>query len=122
MTHINGGQRHKRRRHNLFLKDPHCHWCGCEVVLSEPPHSPYPDNQATLDHLQTKFAGRRYVRNREMTVLACLKCNGRRGREEMMSIPTLDRRFYERGMRAWIFSVAILHLISQDDLDKPPLN
>jgi hypothetical protein len=70
-----------RRRLRLWCQDPHCHWCGVETLIPPVGYSPKRDNDATLDHLferlidgkrDTSFSGQR-------TVLACRKCNNRRG-------------------------------------------
>jgi|2_EtaG_2_1085320.scaffolds.fasta_scaffold12574_5 hypothetical protein len=77
----------KRRRLNLWDTDPSCYWCGIETVM--PPdgissRGDIPDNEATIDHLRTKFDSTRLDpnhSNEERTVLSCRKCNWERGRE-----------------------------------------
>ena len=70
----------RKRRHKLFLQDPHCHWCGCEVVESQSRQKNQQDNSATLDHLRTKFDPQRgEPSDKEQTVLSCYKCNNERG-------------------------------------------
>lgn len=70
-----------RRRRNLMAADPHCHWCGIEV-REYPQDNDYHDDRATIDHLNDLSAGRPRPPEGE-TVLACNKCNSRRGRESM---------------------------------------
>jgi hypothetical protein len=100
----------KKRRLELFEKDPHCHWCGREVVLVHQMRGGATlPNQATLEHLfdrlnplrfDIRYAGERYV-------LACYECNWRRGlerqREEQgrgnplaFDSDSIEREFYSR--------------------------
>lgn len=60
------------RRFRLWRSDPRCLWCG-RVTRIE---SVQDDNAATLDHIHPK--GHRQGK-RLRTVLACRRCNSRRG-------------------------------------------
>lgn len=76
-------------------KDPHCYWCGKEVIYYELKHGERtPHNFATLDHLYSRYSPlRREVHFKEKTlVLACNACNHRRGIEETMALPVEERR------------------------------
>ncbi len=71
------GQR-KIRRDNLMRQNPHCYWCGIEVIdyqIAQPKR--LPDDQATLDHLQDRLGRdkRPMLNGKPLTVLACYKCN-----------------------------------------------
>jgi len=84
----------KRRKENLFREDPHCYWCGIEVInypLADGERMP--DNFATLDHLDTRLSGNRgVIKNQTRTVLACSKCNFDRGVEEVNNTPIEELR------------------------------
>src|SRR5688500_8177221 len=74
-------QRRVKRRKRLWRKDSRCHWCGVETLLwQHMPGQTQPDNLATLDHLYAgndpRRSGKVAIRQ---TVLACRRCNGRRG-------------------------------------------
>ncbi len=82
----------KLRRENLMKKDPHCYWCGVEVIYYRLiKHEKVPDNFATLDHLHTRYtlAVKRATagQHKPVTVLACWKCNNERGKKETESMP-----------------------------------
>lgn len=76
----------KTRRNRLFAEDPHCYWCGRELVKPPGPSvggGKCPDNAATLDHLISRLDPRRtepQPRNAPpRTVLSCYACNELRG-------------------------------------------
>ncbi len=75
----------KRRRY-LIAKDPHCFWCG--RLVKEYPlikrHQKIPNDSATIDHLASRFSGKRKeVHFKEKTlVLACRVCNNERQKLE----------------------------------------
>jgi hypothetical protein len=82
----------KRRREQLMRYDPHCHWCGCEVVYFEPQRrQKVPDNFATIDHVYSRMAGRPL---QGRWVLACSRCNQERGQAEQaaLGLDELHRR------------------------------
>lgn len=100
----------KRRRQEMWAKDPCCHWCGRETVLVHRIDGGLTlPNQATLEHLYDRLDPRRYEKGRKGNryVLACYECNWRRGRErqreeQMRGNPlafdsdSIEREFYER--------------------------
>ena len=62
-----GNGRKKRIKRELLTKDPHCHWCGAELVAAT----------ATIDHVIPRDQG---GSNRlDNLVIACEPCNGQRG-------------------------------------------
>lgn len=77
-----------KRRKKLFLEDPHCHWCGQEVVeITATYGMSLPPNMATLDHLHDRIE---HVKGRpvmplgtSVTVLACRSCNEKRAAERI---------------------------------------
>ena len=71
-------------------KDPHCRWCGVEVVYFElQKNQRTPDNFATIDHLKDRNnPTRREVGMKAITlVLACNKCNWERSETERKNTP-----------------------------------
>ena len=71
----------QRRKVNLMKKDPHCFYCKREVfIFKHQSRVAFPDNQATLDHVEDRV----YRENRPIkginTVLCCTKCNRDRNR------------------------------------------
>lgn len=94
----------RRRR---FAENPNCHWCGEPMLLIErwpgqrPKIRSHPD-EATIDHLDERWSGRRKQWNHgegRRTVLAHLRCNGERDRKAMIAMPIQNR--WE--MSRWIF-------------------
>lgn len=85
------GRSNKNRKRNLMREDPHCYWCGIEVTeYSQEEILQFgllPLNMATVDHLNVKHKGRRkqlrswQLKLGPVTVLACLRCNMRRGND-----------------------------------------
>lgn len=74
-----------------MAKDPHCNWCGVEVVFDLFQEQPLPDNFGTVDHLYS----RKHKKERQEAmhkgikagsgfgvyyVLACNKCNSERSK------------------------------------------
>jgi len=73
-------------RERLMRENPHCNWCGIEVIWYYIPGDgqPLPDNFATLDHLYQAKDPRRieaFRKGERQIVLACSKCNFDRGKE-----------------------------------------
>ena len=66
------------RRWNLWMEDPHCHWCRKELSW----------RQSTVDHLNSKVKQekREYVRFPN-TVLSCGPCNQKRATQERLEMP-----------------------------------
>ena len=88
MRYRSGQVRLRRRRKRLFRDDPHCSYCGVELV--EAPNVP---NEATIEHtvsrlhpLRGKIHGRR--------LLVCRQCNNEHNvsEERAMSTEELWRR------------------------------
>lgn len=82
-----------RRREILWHRDPHCHWCGRLTQLlsgkeGERMRRIFPDDMATVDHLDTKLSGRRSPGggHEERTVLACRVCNEKRAADEERNV------------------------------------
>ena len=70
-----------RRRARLFAADPHCCYCGGEMVLWKPePHEKLPGNFATIEHVNPRIGGPRPRPG--TTLLACLDCNNRKGADD----------------------------------------
>lgn len=67
----------------LWVKDPHCHYCGIETILSHdmPQGVTYVPNMATVDHVYSKLNPLR-DRVQQKFVLACNLCNNYRARLE----------------------------------------
>lgn len=57
-----------------------CHWCKRPVVRQESGESRQANNTATLDHIVSRIFGG--SDKRDNCVIACRKCNGRRGLED----------------------------------------
>lgn len=84
----------KKRKLKLWSENPHCHWCGCLTVLA----NTHVENQATVDHLYSRYNPARYLdrgHDEPTTVLACYKCNHERGVKETASRPREE--LYLRG-------------------------
>lgn len=89
------GLKGRKRLARLWLEDSKCHWCRREtslfLVASGGGPIVKPSNavlnipeRATIDHLVHRLSGKRRhtESNEKMTVLACYKCNHRRGIED----------------------------------------
>jgi hypothetical protein len=72
----------RKRKLNLWNKDPHCYWCGKLTILhTHKQRKRNPPNMATVDHIFTRNDPRRgKIKGR--TVLACNQCNNERNRRE----------------------------------------
>jgi HNH endonuclease len=70
-------------------RDPHCHYCGCEVVYYDNHGGRLPPNFATIDHVYSRLTpGGRPIKGD--TVLACKKCNEERGIAEVAQLPKAE--------------------------------
>ncbi len=69
----------KVKRKRLFELDPHCHYCGCEVIWFDLKEGVQPDNAATIDHFYSK-SHPLYKKVPQEYYLACRKCNNERGK------------------------------------------
>ena len=77
----------RRRRDRLMAQDPHCHWCGCEVIYFKPAlGQSLPAHFATLDHLNDRIEeAPRPIRG--VIVLACKACNEARAAIRVANLP-----------------------------------
>lgn len=74
-------RRHSRRRANLMAEDPHCAYCGREVVYWRlAPGEKTPGNFATIEHVNTRNGGPRPLRG--ALLLACHDCNQAKGEQD----------------------------------------
>jgi 5-methylcytosine-specific restriction endonuclease McrA len=98
----------KSRHHrilNLWRQNPRCYWCNrLTVLIFRPPgmlrtQCRFRGDEATIDHLVTRYDGRQQTHGQEMTVMACRDCNGRRGasREAQVPLEELRRRSRREG-------------------------
>lgn len=80
-----------RMRIRLFRADPHCFWCGIEVVLDGHKR---PD-LATVDHLYSRWHPERKARHIEgrgvLHVMACSACNSERAACENQLQPFIPK-------------------------------
>lgn len=82
-------QQYKRNlRFRLWIKNPHCYWCGKKTILPPPGrirnHSQYPDNETSIEHLNNRLDENRKSPNNtyeQRIVIACRECNWVRGKE-----------------------------------------
>lgn len=86
----------------LHAKDPKCHWCKRETVLTNVPEiKGMPDPlMATIDHLVSRYHPERWVKKNPeepRRVLACFECNQRRCREETELLPPHIRSAIGKG-------------------------
>ncbi len=70
-----------------------CHWCGNKTVL-EPGSKKSPKNMATIDHIHDVYDRRRYKTETKDVVLACKKCNQKRGNEGFLAVAMEFRVFH----------------------------
>jgi 5-methylcytosine-specific restriction endonuclease McrA len=90
-----------RRRKWLLEHDPHCWYCGTELVYytREPDAGEPPDNFATIEHLHDRSLGNRPERGRRE--LACYRCNQERNHwaNLLRDAAGLGRKFIEARRR-----------------------
>lgn len=93
-------QDHKRwQLRRLWGKDKRCHWCKLPTVLldrsGDKKIKRRPD-EATIDHLDPRHSPERGKHEGEFRrVLACLKCNGERDKQQLAAMPIQE--LWERG-------------------------
>ena len=89
----------RKQRRALWLKDPHCYWCGVRTFLpSRVGKSPKAKNEATIDHLRPRHHPGRLepAKNQEVRrVLSCWECNNKRDQVETAALP--KEWFYQHG-------------------------
>lgn len=72
----------------MWRRDPRCYWCGRPTVIHEEVcGKKIPANAATIDHLWSRLDPRRKPGKPGPKVLACFKCNHRRGAAEDLALP-----------------------------------
>lgn len=81
----------RARLRNLFNSNPHCFWCGCEVILGTRnrngnDHIACPPNMATLDHVISHINENWEKGAKNWIVLSCTECNQRRNKEETKTL------------------------------------
>lgn len=65
----------RKRRIRLLEKDPNCHWCRRPLKLPEkkPTGGTLPDDYPTIDHLKSRFWGKRKrCRNEKKNTYSCM--------------------------------------------------
>jgi hypothetical protein len=82
-------KRRRQRLMRLFKQDCRCYWCRrpTELVVLEKHRNDYPDNMATIDHLNSRLSEHRGKLTGPQTVLSCYRCNHTRGRLEVAITP-----------------------------------
>jgi len=86
----------KKRRKNLMRVNPHCYWCGVEVVDGLRKGGTIPDNFATVDHLFDRVFDIHRRWNPFSLVLSCYRCNFQRNVDRVNSVP-----FWLRWKKGW---------------------
>jgi len=92
---MTNSKRIAKRRDRLFAADPHCAYCGQEVV-SYPlaPHEVPPGNYATAEHVYSRNGGPRPKQGR--IILACQNCNEAKGIEDYKAHQGTDHHLTAR--------------------------
>lgn len=96
----------KLLKFKLWIKDPHCVYCGVETILPDDCNEkgkPAPPNMATIDHKYSKLNPLRNVVKQEY-LLCCNLCNNYRGQieQDKLSIDELrmrSRKGFRNGKR-----------------------
>jgi len=91
------GSRNQKKRKRLFAsQDGKCYWCDCQMILVEKTgnRKEFFDDEATLEHLDSRLSNQRGKSSGRRVVLACRLCNHKRGVEEesLLPIEELHRR------------------------------
>lgn len=83
-------------RARLYKQNPYCYYCGVLTVLIDfktfPKNTLFPKNYATLEHLYDKLSGLRKHNVETPKVIACAKCNHKRGRAAQL-LPENKRKY-----------------------------
>lgn len=99
-------ERLRRARQKMMADDPHCWYCGIEVIEVEhyqrgrgQPKKPRPGNAATIEHMFHRLKGHRPSQG--SWVLACNDCNNERNRysELLAGLDLLHQRSHPDGIR-----------------------
>ncbi len=96
--------------------DPHCYYCGCEVIyFTLKNHEKMPPNFATLEHINSLNQSRPRPRLGTI-VLACNACNEKRGAEEekQLGIEVLHvkSRMHERNCKNGVYVFPTVYDVS----------
>ena len=79
----------KRQRKRMYIEQGgKCYYCGQMMYFYELKRGETaPDDMATIEHLDSRLSGERGNHQGEFRrVMACLKCNNARGKEEEVSL------------------------------------
>jgi 5-methylcytosine-specific restriction endonuclease McrA len=90
----------RKRRANLWTKDPHCFWCG-KLTVNDGENS---SDSATIDHIRSKLHPLRkepIYGSQIRLVLACKDCNNARAyyENQTLGIPELRARAERYGQK-----------------------
>ena len=105
----------RRIRNKLFEENPFCHWCGKAVIKLEGEWGRnIQPNLATLDHLYSRLHPLRTAPrpNDPAFVLACYKCNHKRGEEECRSLP-LEEQWVRSSIPIYKWPILLAILIQR---------
>jgi 5-methylcytosine-specific restriction endonuclease McrA len=82
----------RRVLRDLRAADPHCHWCGCLTLDTQPP--PFPKDMATVDHIKPRRECRtaKEYESPQNHVLACVECNILRDNIDLKRLAQLRER------------------------------
>ena len=88
-------KRLRRRKAKLWERQKGlCFWCEREMLFTIGRGGEQPSEVATIDHLRTRYASNRSEPPRdsceERTVLACYRCNHKRGAEATAAVPVAE--------------------------------
>ncbi len=79
---------HNARLKNLWQKNPHCFWCGCEVIIFENDGSRSKGpSAATLSRLISKNDPQYSFGIKNYLILSCRKCSDTLSSEEERNLP-----------------------------------
>lgn len=103
---LNKNQIFRKQRYRGWLKNPHCYWCGVEMIYIDniqefektPEYLILRDKMVTIDHLYSRLEPEKRHSKESKTVLACWKCNNKRGKEDEAKFLTLQEK-QERSKR-----------------------
>jgi len=88
-------KKRRRLRNAVDAQGGRCYWCGCRMRTKRTNGGHIQANQATIDHIDTRYDSVRGTYNNtgaERTVAACSKCNFERGRDRELRVPIQERQ------------------------------
>lgn len=91
----------REQKIRLFKRHPYCYWCGRKLVLTNIKNGILPKNAATIDHLYSRLSPKRSLPNTNNEirhVLACRRCNHKRGKFEDKALPYEEKLKRSRGL------------------------